>query len=901
MNVELVRRRFLRNLIFAVWVALSILLVSSGGPFGISEERVDAQTTTVNFVSNLVVGDRDGIGPAGVGNLPDSTTNPMMVANAGQESASGFTTGGGSSVYTITEVRAELLQYEGSMVYPFSPVLTLHADESGDAAAAVLHTFTNPDPIPASVPLTYVEWTFTAGDGYQVDPNTTYHLKFTDAATSATDLQFYYVRGSQHPNEVSLFDPDVSTSGNSGWTIANQVRTRVGSSGTWDNTTNTQAMRFGIRGTVVTPGVTVDTDPDMADTQSDTLAVTEGMTDTYTVALDSAPSEQVTVTPTVPAGLSISPTSLTFSADDFGAKTFTVTAEHDMNLVSETGLSITHAVSGYGEITTADAVTVDVTEDDVAGITVDPTTLAVYEGRTATYRVVLDFEPAADVTANRGLTLSPTSLTFTTTNWETRQDVTVTAAEDTNNANETATITHTADESGSGTAYDLAASAIDSISVTVNDNDVITLSETALTIAEGMSGSYTVALARAPNPDSFVNMALILSADSGVTVDTDSMMAGDQHTLFFTSGNWSTAQTVTVTAPQDDDGFSNTGTIFHVLAAGSGLLRSATLTTAVTEDETVGLVLGGSATLPDGQTNYVMSVNENSNSGSSNQYTVQLASQPFPTNQNVTVTVTAPAGQANLKKTGQTTASKSVVLTFTGLNWNTAQTITVDAADDPDSAAATYSLTHSMSGANFTGSGPNLELTVIDLDTPGLVLPRAPFEIDETNAVVTETYTVKLATQPSANVTVTLTQPTNTDVTVSPGMLTFTNSNWNTERTVTVSIAADADAGNESATIVHSVSQTSGDMEYGAAQNRDVSVTIDDDEEPGVGGITATASMTEPASGTTTQTIRLSLDTPPTSPVTITTTVVAVTPAQVSGSDWTNPDITVTQSAQPRP
>ena len=117
-------------------------------------------TASGNFVSNLVVGDKDGIGPAGVGNLPDSTTNPMTVANAGQESANGFTTGGGPSVYTITEVRAELFQIRsGSTTYPFSPVLTLHADESGDAADGVLHTFTNPNPIPASAPNTYVEWT----------------------------------------------------------------------------------------------------------------------------------------------------------------------------------------------------------------------------------------------------------------------------------------------------------------------------------------------------------------------------------------------------------------------------------------------------------------------------------------------------------------------------------------------------------------------------------------------------------------------------------------------------------------------------------------------------------------------------------------------------------------------
>ena len=62
MNVEHLRRRFLRNLIVAVWVALSILLVSSGGPFGFSDEGVEAQTTSVNFLKNLTV-PGDGAAP----------------------------------------------------------------------------------------------------------------------------------------------------------------------------------------------------------------------------------------------------------------------------------------------------------------------------------------------------------------------------------------------------------------------------------------------------------------------------------------------------------------------------------------------------------------------------------------------------------------------------------------------------------------------------------------------------------------------------------------------------------------------------------------------------------------------------------------------------------------------
>ena len=923
LNVKRAERHLSSNRIASMLFAMAIVLVASGvpwGAFGILEDGVEAQTTTVNFVTNLGLG-MVGVPPPGVGNLPDSTTTPTMVSKADQQSAIAFTTGGDlGSNYTITEVEAELLQLG---THPFSPVLTLHADESGDPADAVLHTFTNPNPIPPVNSNVYASWTFTATGGYQVAASTTYHLKFSDAVTSATTLQFYYLGSINESTEVSLFDPEDSSSGSSGWLIAHASKERTGSNGTWTNVVTTKAIGVGIRGTVETPGVTIDTDPATAGVQSDKLVIEEGMTDTYTVALNSAPSTEVTVTPTVPTGLSISPTSLTFSTTDFGAKTFTVTAEHDTNLVSETGLNITHAVSGYGTITTADAVTVDVTEDDAAGVTVDTDTTAgvqtamtVNEGGTATYSVVLDFQPAADVTVTpsvttgRGLTLNPTSLTFTDSNWDMPQDVTVTAADDSNRSNETATITHTSDETGAGTAYDLVASAIDNISVTVNDNDTITLSVSTLTVAEGATGSYTVVLAQAPS--STVTVRLSLSADIGLTIDTDSGMSGVQDTLTFTTMNWSTTQTVEVVAPQDDDGFSNTGMITHSVSGG-GLSAMAVLSTSVTEDETVGVVLGGSAALVSGGDSYTISVNEGTSSGASNEYTVQLASQPYPSTANVEVAITAPSGPVTLKKAGETTGSKTQTLTFTGTNWNTPQTVTVEAAQDPDSQNATnISVSHVATGANFAGASDStrqLDVTVVDDDSPNLILSATALDVTETNATTTETYTVKLATQPSDDVTLTLTQPTNTDVTVDTDSgtagdqteLTFTMSDWNSPKTVTVNVAHDATADNETATIVHSFAQSGGEMEYASLGDVMVNVTIADDETAAIPAPPSSFNMTEMADGTTVTgplTYRLTLGTQPTSPVTITMTVVSVTPAPISGVSWTNPDISVTGSVE---
>ena len=79
------------------------------------------------------------------------------------------------------------------------------------------------------------------------------------------------------------------------------------------------------------------------------------------------------------------------------------------------------------------------TDDDTAGITVTPTSglMTTEAGGTATFTVVLDAQPTADVT-HRALssddtgegTVSAAALTFTAATWNTAQTVTVTGVND---------------------------------------------------------------------------------------------------------------------------------------------------------------------------------------------------------------------------------------------------------------------------------------------------------------------------------------------------------------------------------------------------------------------------------------------------------------------------------------
>ena len=79
------------------------------------------------------------------------------------------------------------------------------------------------------------------------------------------------------------------------------------------------------------------------------------------------------------------------------------------------------------------------------------------------------------------------------------------------------------------------------------------MSTTALTVKEGGTASYTVKLNHEPYAD--VAMAISMSNLGIVTAD--------KYSLTFTSNNYSTAQTVTLSGTQDDDKYDDTVSVTH--------------------------------------------------------------------------------------------------------------------------------------------------------------------------------------------------------------------------------------------------------------------------------------------------------------------------------------------------
>ena len=487
---------------------------------------------------------------------------------------------------------------------------------------------------------------------------------------------------------------------------------------------------------------------------------------------------------------------------------------------SQTYSLVDAAGKSCGSVCTA---TVTIIDDDTAtatpGVTVSTTALTVTEEDPTggSYTVVLDSQPTADVMvtvdghAGTEVTPTPATLTFTTVNWEMAQTVTVTAGIDANTANETVSLTHSA----TSTDTDYEGITIAGVAVTVNDNDTasVTVSTTALTVTEEdpTGGSYTVVLDSQP------------AADVMVTVDghAGTEVTPTPATLTFTTLNWETAQTVAVTAGTDANTANETVSLTH----------SATSTDTDYEGITIA---GVAVTVNDNDTASVtvsttaLTVTEEDPTGGS--YTVVLDSQPAA---DVMVTVDGHAGTE--------VTPTPATLTFTTLNWETAQTVAVTAGTDANTANETVSLTHSATSTDTDYEGitiAGVAVTVNDDDTASVTVSTTALTVTEEDPTG-GSYTVVLDSQPAADVMVTVDGHAGTEVTPIPGTLTFTTVNWETAQTVTVTAGTDANTANETVSLTHSATST--DTDYEGITIAGVAVTVNDDDTATAGVAPAVA------------------------------------------------------------
>ena len=209
--------------------------------------------------------------------------------------------------------------------------------------------------------------------------------------------------------------------------------------------------------------------------------------------------------------------------------------------------------------------------------------------------------------------------------------------------------------------------------------------------------------------------------------------------------------------------------------------------------------------------------------GSQVSFTVVLASQP-------SADVTIPVQSSDV--TEGTVAVTS--LTFTPVNWSTPQTITVtgvnDAVDDGNIGYSILLGAASSADASYNGLNPaDVSLSNTDDDTAGITVSSlSGSSTTESGGVVT--FTVRLNSEPVANVTVPVSSSDTTEGVVSAASLVFTSANWNVAQTVTVTGVDDTIFDGSVAYTIVLAAATSTDALYNGINPADAALTNIDNE-----------------------------------------------------------------------
>ena len=392
-------------------------------------------------------------------------------------------------------------------------------------------------------------------------------------------------------------------------------------------------------------------------------------------------------------------------------------------------------------------------------------------------------------------------------------------------------------------------------------NGDIVIGNPESTIKEGKSASWTVRLSKQPTGD----VTVTITTNAPVVIDTDFKTDGNQNTLTFTTSNYKNGKTIRVTAPQDDNSDDESGSITYT-AKGGGYDRVSSMPIFTKDDDKI----------PKLKVNITNPIAE----GETGEITLTL-SKALSKRVGFYIDIMRKecgigfiAGQPTFKCPPGTQPADREELAFSGMTEPTHGHVYIDAGDVTKTIAiealadtkgepteiiqfrlimtaggvpvknmcddcivdpATPPYAYSFKTPYRTLDGPVWFIQIKDASQQILL------QVNNATSPIMEgtkgSYQAKLASQPTADVTVTVSGAGGTDLTVDTdgstdgdqNTLTFTRSNWNDWQGVDIAAGHDDDTRDEKVTLTHTAA--GGDYE---GKRADMFISIKDDDEVGI-------------------------------------------------------------------
>ncbi|MCY4233478.1 MAG: autotransporter domain-containing protein [Bacteroidetes bacterium] len=454
----------------------------------------------------------------------------------------------------------------------------------------------------------------------------------------------------------------------------------------------------------------------------DTIRVQEGTVNVedFGIFLATQPTGrvQVSITGNDASKLTLSTESVVFTENETSStsdwndpKIVELTAATDTGWKDdEILLTLTATGSDYNNIT-KDVLIIIVDPDPAPSpaIVLTPSTVDVDEGSNATFEVTLSVEPTKLVKVKvpafqtAGLRHDkPDSLEFTPTTYDNPQNVTVTSTEDANSISESEEI----ELSATGAEYDGQTATLTANVIDKDSDGLILPSLISMTITEGTpSDELSVRLSQEPTGSVTVTVSREPSSNLNEPVPP---------TIEFDALDYGSQKSIRLAAPSDDNLIIGPPETITLTASGGGYDGvDTTVTVTFTDPDEPKIIAQSTLTVPEGQFNTL---------------DIRLSHQP------------SGDVEISIPNVGDLTATPPT-LPFTDSNWDTDQSVTLNAAEDADSEDDTETLTLTASSGGYDGITENITITITD-DDPPVVIPTVTLSVDPTN--VTENSTTRV-------------------------------------------------------------------------------------------------------------------------------------------------------------